>query len=400
MSIDHFRSGFLFVLVVALLVVGVLEASLTIAAIAALLLFCSLGLAVLPQRAAGYMLGGFALAAAGSLGAYLAQRVGLDDPLWWMLSALVMMGAAAFWLALRWSAQTPVRYAEVVHLNTIFGRQQLRGPTRFRYPPFWFGKVMARIPLTPQKISLCVHEITTSATALLRETGGVLGKSSVGTRPDKLHSVELSIGFVIDDPNWFLLYRVPYFDRYAADVGSQQRRGQSPREQTTFWAGLAERWITEETPEHFRMLIHQRGWTSYYVDQERNAVARELHEALRAEAAKYGIVVQNVALIDVHVDAPVALRDARNMALRARGRAEEVELMGDVLLELQEAFLRRFQRSLRNAGLNAADINEIVRTQARELGWHLRQHGHLDYFLDEYVQQRPRSAGGPLISRA
>jgi hypothetical protein len=389
MSIDRFRSGFLFVLAVALLVIGVLEADLLIAGLAALIFLCALGLSHLPQRAAGYTLGALTLLVVAGVGAYLAQRVGLRGPVAVGGISLLATAIAALWLALRWSAQTPVYFSEVVYLNTIFGWRTIRGPARFKRPPAWFGRVSARISLKVQKATLKVCEVATATAEQFRDSA-VLGKASVGTRSDKLHGVDMAVDYMLDPQRWYLLFSVPQFERHLSELAPHYGGRQRVMEAPGFWAELMERCITAEADEQLRTLIYRRGWSAAYVSEQRAAVAEALHDALNAEMAQYGIAVRNVALFDIQVDSPAALREARNMALRARGHAEEVELVGDVLLELQEAFLRRVQRSLRNAGLSTADIAEIVRSQARELGWHLRQHGHLDYFLDDYMRRRAR----------
>lgn len=399
MSIDRFRSGFMFVLAMALLVIGVLGATLPIAVIALLLLLCGIAIARLPQRAAGYLLFLLTLSVTAAAGAVAAHWAGLREP--WMLTLLSLLtaGSAALWLVLRWSAQTPVYFSEIVYMSTIFGWRSIRGPARYKKPPFWFGKVSARISLKVQKTTLKVCEVATATSEAFRDSA-VLGKSSVGTRSDKLHGVDLALCYTVDAPRWFRLYSIPHVERHMQELAPQYGGRRQAMEQAGFWSDLMERCMREEAAEQLRTLIHKRGWSAGFVSEQRAAVAEALRAALGEEMAKYGMIVQEVELVDVQVDAPEALREARNLALRARGHAEEVELVGDVLLELQEAFLRRVQRSLRNAGLSTADIAEIVRSQARELGWHLRQHGHLDYFLDDYMRQRQRrpSAGGPISS--
>jgi hypothetical protein len=395
MSIDRFRSGFLFVLAVALLVISLVDTTPPIIALAALLFLCGVGIAQLPQRAAGYVLGALTISVAAGMGAYLAHWGGLREPLLIGATSLLVAGVTGLWLVIRWSAQTPVYFSEIVYMSTIFGWRSIRGPARYKKPPFWFGRVSARISLKVQKTTLKVREVATATAEAFRDST-VLGKSTVGTRSDKLHGVDLAVCYLVDAPRWYLLYSIPHVERHMNELAPHYGGRRTAMEQAGFWSDLMERCIHEEAAEQLRTLIHKRGWSAGYVSEQRVAVAEALRATLGEDMAKYGIIVQDVELVDVQVDAPEALRDARNLALRARGHAEEVELVGDVLLELQEAFLRRVQRSLRNAGLSTADIAEIVRSQARELGWHLRQHGHLDYFLDDYMRQRRSPAGGPL----
>jgi hypothetical protein len=390
MTIDRFRSGFLIVFAGALLPIAYLAGTPFVIMVTTLLLVCGFVLAWQPQALAGWMLGALSLCAAGGSGAYMLTQFGVSEPVFLVGAGVATSATAAFWLTHQWNRLGFARFNEVVHMYTIFGRRSIRGPTRFWLLPSILGRITARLSLVAQKTTLTMTEIATSAVTLEREVGGVLGKAHHGTRPDKVHTITLSVFFCLDPEKWDLLQRIPFFAAYQAEFAAKHGQRHAHREDHSFWNGLMEAWVREETDEYLRMLVHEQGWSPYYLAAQRLDVAHELQAVLASVAQEYGILIKQIEIIDVHVDAPAALREARNTALRARGRAEEAELMGDVILELQEAFLRRVQRSLQSAGLSNSDIADIVRSQARELVGHMHQYGHLDHFLSEYVRRRDR----------
>jgi len=127
------------------------------------------------------------------------------------------------------------------------------------------------------------------------------------------------------------------------------------------------------------------GWSASAVRDQRDMVAAHFYEELSAEAAAMGVIIDHVELLTVDVDAPDALRKARNNSVLDQETAEGEARVGSVRVGLQRSILHQMQELLsdREHPLPPEAIAAIVRSQIRELGLTPALINELEEVLDE-----------------
>jgi len=397
-SIDNYRRVFLAVVIIALLVTFASLPTLLTFIGCAITIGCAIWLFRLPEQRAGYFLGALAIISSGVVSVALVDRLADWPPPVTIAIAIVVMGLTAFWLMSSWNKRMPVRHGQQVNVTPIFGPRQFRGPTRIRRPRVWLGsRIISTISLRPIKTSVRVNEIDVCPAAdsgtTLRIVRPEASDLPVTVAPRKIHEVEMSLGYRLNGANWFLLYNVPHADQYTSPDGHS-----ISRDQPEYWEAIATGFIEEEAPEVLRRVIHREGWSATAVRDQREVVAEQFQHELSEEAARMGIIIEHVELLTVDVDAPEALRAARNTSVLDQEAAESQARVGSIRIGLHGDILRQMQELLsdREHHLPPEAIAAIVRSQIRELSRSASPRSELEDVLEDRLdveRHTPTKAG-------
>ncbi|MEI7643757.1 MAG: hypothetical protein WCJ55_05530 [Chloroflexales bacterium] len=370
MSIDKNRGAFLAVMIISLLITVALSPSMLTIACCILFAGCSLILSRMHEQSAGYMLGGLAVTSSGVVSVAVTNTWGEWSPLATGAAALITMILVGLGLIRSWNARMLVRYGQQITINTIFGTRQIRGPIRIRKPRAWLGsRIIATLSLRPIKTNVHVTEIDIcpDAPAIGAPISAIRHEAinlEVAPRTTKIHAIELSVSYHLNGDHWFMLYNIPHAQQY---IAQQEKR--INYDQPEYWETIVTGFIVEETPEVLRRVIHHEGWGATAVRDQRECVAARLLERLRAEAAEMGIRVDHIEILTVDIDAPEALRAARNSSVYDLEVAENQVRMGSIHIGLQRDILNHMQDLLNDSDhpLPAEVVATIVRSQIREL---------------------------------
>ncbi|NNJ10296.1 hypothetical protein EKD04_008145 [Chloroflexales bacterium ZM16-3] len=390
MSIDKNRGEFLAVMIVSLL--AIIAISPSPVAIICCLVFggCGLILSRMPERIAGFILGGLAVTSSGVASIAITNTWFGWPPLASGAAALITMILIGLGLIRSWSKHILVRHGHQVNISTIFGPRQIRGPARIRKPHAWLGsRIISNISLRPIKTNVYVTEIdicpsTPASGAKIRTIRPETINLEVDSRTTKIHAIELSIDYSIDGGNWFLLYNIPHAHQYIAQLEKQVRF-----DQPEYWETIVTGFIAEETAEVLRRVVHHQGWDAATVRNERERVATLLLDELRTEAVKKGISVDRIELLTVDIDAPDVLRAARNNSVYDLEVAENQERVGSVHIGLQRDILNYMQELMSNPDhpIPAEVVAAIARSQIRGLSRSTAPTTSIEDVLEEVIGQ-------------
>jgi hypothetical protein len=400
-SIDKNRSDFLAVIIIALLATAASLSSPLTFLCCAVTVGCAITMARMPESQAGYVLGALALASSGVASVVLINLLNEWPLPISVATAIGTMILTGLWLLSSWNKRMPVRYGEQINLNTIFGTRKIRGPTRIRKPRAWLGsRIIATLSLRPIKTAVQVLEIDVGPAP---DTGTTLriirpGMSDLATivEPTKIHAIELSVSYHLDGDSWFLLYNIPHAAQYTAGLGHGVGR-----DHPEYWNATATGYIEEEAPEVLRRVIHREGWSASAVRDRRELVAAHFHEELCAEAAAMGIIIDQVELLTVDIDAPETLRAVRNTSVFDQEVAESQARVGSVRIGLHRDILRQMQELLsdREHPLPPEAIAAIVRSQIRELSRSTTPLTEIEEVLEESLDTQRHAAAKASHSR-
>lgn len=371
MSIDKNRDDFLAVLGIALLSISVISPTQLTFIACLLFAICGLILFFIPEQGAGYALGGLAVTGSGATAVIGISTWTTWPPLATSAVALSVMILTTLGLIRSWSARTPVRYGQQVNINSIFGARKIRGPTRIRRPIAWLGsRMISTISLRTIKDTLQVKEI--DIRPALAPTGTTLRVIRPETidpvidhSPTKIHAIELVVSWSIDGDQWFLLNEIPHQKAYAAELAPHVAH-----DQPEYAEAIVTGYIREEAPEVLRRVIQHEGWAAATVRDDREKVARYVLAELRAEAAKMGVIAHQVELLTVDIDAPEALRAARNNNVYGLEAIERLERVGQIKISQQRDVIHSMQELLSSPDhrISAEVAAALARTQIRALG--------------------------------